>query len=202
MTAINSQIPFTERCIAAYRSSGDMDAACREVGVHKLTMFKVLRLNGVMDIADRLKMGSPGGRMGASAEQEFSRLVPAAKSINALCSSNPGFDFDVRGWRVDVKACGPKHVAGRKKLAHVWQARVGRGGGIESQHVDLFCIFLLDKPKALINECSYKVFLMPSELVRGRTFVSKTEGVPCELDAFEMQPDALAAFFEPEAFSQ
>lgn len=190
-----------ERCIAAYRSSPDLNTACQTAGVHKLTMFKILKMNGVMLIADRLKIGSPGSRMGASAEQEFLRLVPAAKSINAICSSNPGFDFDVNGWRVDVKAAGPMRLPARKTPALRWQPRVSNGGPV-SEHVDLFCLFLLFKPEAMAQECGYKLYLLPADLVRGRRYISKTEGIPSELDEFEVQPDQLANFFNLETAAQ
>ena len=194
---IQQPTSVVERCIAAYRSSPDIDAACRVAGVHKLTMFKILKFNGVMLIADRLKVGSQSSRIGASAEQEFARLVPMAKSINAICSSNPGFDFDANGWRVDVKAASPLKQPNRKKLTSVWRPRLSNGGPM-SEHVDVLCIFLLPKSGALARAGDYKVYLVPADLVRGRCYLQKTEGIPCELDTFEVAPKQLADFFNGE----
>lgn len=190
--------PVTERCIAAYRSSPDLDTACRVAGVHKLTMFKILKFSGVMLIADRLKMGTPGGRLGASGEQEFQRLMPAARSMNAICEGNPGFDFDVHGWRVDVKSASPTKKTGRKTTAKTWQAKICEPDRAPSELVDMFCIFFSHNPaEKMMRAGAYSMFLVPADLVRGRKYLCRTEGQPGPLDEFEVQPADLAAFFEP-----
>lgn len=183
-----------QRCIAAYRASRNLDEACAAAGVHKLTMFKILKINGVMLAEDRLTIGSVGSRLGASAEQEFQRLVPRARSMNAIVSSNPGFDFEVGGWRVDVKAFGPIKIAGRKSNVPRWQIKLGRRGAL-SPHVDFFCIFLTYEPTKPLQQCVYQCYLVPAELAAGRNYLNKTEGLPSALDSLQVSPAELAAFF-------
>lgn len=185
---------IVERCIQAYRSSPNLDHACQVARVHKLTMFKILKIHGVMLASDRLTLGSMGSRMGASAEQEFQRLVPFAKPMNDLVSSNPGFDFDVNGWRVDVKAYSPAQIKGRKSAALTWQIKIAKSDS-SFPHVDMFCIFLAAQAGKLIQDCPHKTYLVPAELVSGRSYVHKTEGRPSVLDGLEVQPEQLAGFF-------
>lgn len=185
---------IVDRCIAVYRESHNLDKVCATVGVHKLTAFKILKFNGVLTTEERLKIGSLSGRIGASAEQEFQRLVPAARSMNDIVTSNPGFDFDVSGWRVDVKAFGPAKLKGRKSTARTWQVRLAKHS-TAFDHVDVFCVFLASEAGQMVHECGYRTFLVPVELVQGRSYLKKTEGHPSVLDSLEVQPDQLAAFF-------
>lgn len=184
-------LSVVDRCIQAYRTSPDLDHACSVARVHKLTMYKILKMHGVMLVEDRLKIGSMASRFGASAEKEFQRLVPAAKSMNVIVNSNPGFDFDVNGWRVDVKAFSPMKIAGRKSTVPRWQAAI-RG---MQDYVDMFCVFLA-VGKETVQGCAYRTYLVPAELAHGRSYLCKTEGRPSELDALEVAPADLAGFFE------
>ena len=185
-------LSITERCLEAYRTSADIDQACRLVGVHKLTMFKILKINGVMLIEDRLRLGTQASRFGASAEQEFQRLVPEARSMNSVVNSNQGFDFDVNGWRVDVKACSPIKAPAARKSS--WQVRLAKGGATPA-HVDFFCLFLAERSEKAIQDSPYRAYLLPVEFVLGRTYLCKTDGCPSALDALEVAPEQLAPFF-------
>lgn len=185
--------PFEERCIAAYRNTRDIDAACAQARVHKITMFKILQYNRLLRPEDGTRYGSMGARLGASAELEFSRLVPAAKSMNDMVANNyPGYDFHVHGWRVSVKAFSPLTIKGRISTRARWQAVMVKHES-DRQTVDLFCIFLAREKGKLIQDTIYTTYLVPSQLLAGRKSLNKTDRLACELDTFEVAPRKLAA---------
>lgn len=183
---------FEQRCIDAYRAAGGLDAACAAAGVHKFTMFKVLKFKGLLRPQDGLAIGSAGSRLGASAELEFARLVPAAKSMNTgVVNCHPGYDFFVDGWRVSVKACSPLAIKNRVSERLRWQAvLIGRES--DRVDVDVFCVFLVRDKGVLVQDTIYKTYLIPTEMLAGRKSINKVDRVTGEMDGFEVAPLKLA----------
>ena len=187
---------FEQRCIDHYMQSQDLDATCAALHLHRFSAFRILRFANVLLPKDGVTVGSHGARLGASAELEFARLVPAAHSMNAkVVACHPGYDFQVHGWRVDVKAFSPRPIKTKARTPKLqWGAAlIHRDSDYETK--DVFCIFLAHERERLIQNCIYKTYLVPVEALEGRRTINKVQGYQSGLDAFEVPPHKLAVAF-------
>jgi len=187
---------FEQRCIDSYLQTQDLDATCAALNLHRFSAFRILRFAGVLLPKDGVTVGSHGSRLGASAELEFARLVPAAHSMNAkVAACHPGYDFHVHGWRVDVKAFAPQPVRQNARTPRLrWNAAlIRRDSDFDAQ--DVFCVFLAHERERLIQDCIYKTYLVPVEALAGRRSLGKVQGYQSALDAWEVPPLKIAEFF-------
>jgi len=193
---------FVQRCIEAYRAAGTLDAACAAMGVGKFTMFKVLKSRGLLRPQDGVVYGNVGSRLGASAELEFARLVPAAKSMNeGVVNNHPAYDFHVRGWRVSVKAFSPRIIKGRVSERLRWQA-VLINHESDRTGVDVFCVFLVRDKAVLVQDTIYKTYLIPVEAMEGRKSLNKADRMASEMDGFEVAPMKLSSILASPALER
>jgi hypothetical protein len=188
---------FEQRCIDHYLQSQDLDATCTALHLNRFSAFKILRFANVLLAKDGVTVGSHGTRLGASAELEFARLVPAAHSMNAkVAACHPGYDFHVNGWRVDVKAFSPAPIKTNTRNPKLsWRAAlILKDSDFTTK--DLFCIFLAHEREKLIQNCIYKTYLVPVEALEGRRSINKVQGYQSGLDAWEVPPLKIAGFFK------
>lgn len=180
-----------EQCVELYRQSKDLKAVARDLGLPVIRVYLWLKTSGVLLREDSIAMGSAASRLGARAEQEFKSLVPTAKDMNCDVRQNhPGYDFEVNGQRIDVKAVSFYRRKDTKRKLH-WNISAGTARNPREKGADVYVVFAL-LGKDLKH--GYRLFAIPAELIGDRRYITITQGVPCDWDGFELKPDELSEF--------
>lgn len=177
-----------ESVLAAYRLFGSVKEACKETGCPPYIAYIWLTKAGMLNSKDRIQYGGRSQREGASAEQEFQRLVPDAMDCNAhMALNNPGHDFMLGQIKVDVKfsAIGTRGN---------WHFDVQRNRpGMRNRKDALPDFFVVFATEGKFIKDGYRLFLFPRDMVKSQRSVRWTPEVPsCWFD-FEVEPEALAA---------
>lgn len=171
--------------ILAYRKHMNLKLAAAELGMAWQTLYVRLRRIGEPVVGDKLRHGSCRDKLAAKAEQEFHALVPFALSTNAK-KFQAKYDFDVCGFKVDVKAA-------RKKQKHQKFTALSWSFSFKKQSLvcDFICCFCIGDDGE-----TEKVLLVPSEFFRGiQTVAVSCAGGSKWLD-YEVNPQELKTFFE------
>ncbi len=129
-----------------YLKYKDFEKAVQLSGLPTLIAHLKLLKSGVLEIDDKIKYGSEGGKLGALAEQKFQKMIPEAINYNTIVKkNNPIFDFKYGDLTIDVKYSS-LHKRGNTKY---WQVRPSKA--------DLIVIYLeskagrkLDSPEILV----------------------------------------------------
>lgn len=171
--------------IATYRKHLNLKLAAEELGIAWQTLYARLRNAGEPVIGDKLRYGTDRDRLGALGEAEFTRLVPFASSLNAR-KFQAKYDFDVVGYKVDVKASMPRQL-NKTFDARSWSFSFKK----QSVICDFICCFCLNDARAFAH-----ALLVPKEFFDGLQTVSVScDGQSKWLD-YKVGADSLAAFFK------
>lgn len=169
----------------AYEKHRNLKIAADEVGIKWQTLYFRLKKQGVNIIGDKLRYGSDRDRLSSLAEAKFHKLVPFAKSMNAI-KWQYKYDFDVNGFKVDVKCSKPRKLL-KKYDSESWAFSFKK----QSLVCDFVCCFCLDHDGEI-----QRILLIPNEFFKGLQTIS----VSCNaknskwLD-YSVSPCDLAEFF-------
>lgn len=170
--------------VIAYRKHMNLKLAAKELGVAWQTLYVRLKKLGEPITGDKLRYGSDRDKLGHLAESEFKSLVPFAVDANKLQWQSK-YDFDVAGFKVDVKASKPRQL-NAKYPSKSWSFSFKK----QSLVCDFICCFCMTEDKLTRH-----ILLVPSEFFKGLQTVS----VSCEGDSkwadYRVEPTDLAAFF-------
>jgi hypothetical protein len=162
----------------------NLKLAAAELGVQWQTLYVQLKRAGVAVIGDKLRYGSDRDRLGAVGEQEFLRLVPDAKNMNAV-EFQSKYDFEVYGHKVDVKASMPRQL-NRRFAALSWAFSFKK----QSLICDFICCFCMREDRTID-----RVLLVPKEFFAGLQTVSVSCAGQSKWLDYEIPQDELAKFF-------
>lgn len=176
--------------IEAYRCNPDVRAVAASLGLSTIRVYLHLKISGVLLTEDAARIGAKGSMLGAQGEQEFKRLVPKARDMNAEVRENhPGYDFELGSQKIDVKACTFKGQSKGSKRNKNWGIEIGSRQAPGIKAADLYVVFaLLGKQW----EGGYRLFVMPAELIGDRRYICITHGIESMWNDFEVQPNDLA----------
>lgn len=167
-----------------YAKHMNLKLAANELGMKWQTLYVSLKKQGIAVVGDKLRYGTDRDRLAAMAESEFMRLVPSAVDMNKT-KFQAKFDFNVNGYKVDVKAATPRvgcNSGGGKRWAFSFKK--------QSLVCDFICCFCFNESKVLD-----RVLLVPSEFFSGLQSVSVScSGVSKWLD-YAVEQKELEAFF-------
>lgn len=170
--------------VIAYRKHMNLKLAAQELGIAWQTLYCRLKAIGEPVTGDKLRYGSDRDRLAAMSEVEFLRLVPFATAMNQRQFQSK-FDFDVLGWKVDVKASLPRQL-NRRFAAKSWSFSFKK----QSLICDFICCFCMDEAKAV-----ERILLVPSEFFQGLQTVSVSRAGSSKWLDYTIEPNELAKFF-------
>ena len=167
-----------------YEKHRNLKIAADEIGIPWQSLYVKLKAQGVSVSGDKLRYGSDRDRLGALAESVFKKLVPDAIDNNKN-TFQAKYDFDVYGFKVDVKASKPRQLNKRFK-ALSWSFSFKK----QTLVCDFIVCFCMDDDKT-IN----RVLLVPSEFFRGLSTVSVSCDGNSKWGDYSVPKDELATFF-------
>jgi hypothetical protein len=181
-----------EDVLAAYHKHGNLKAVCAEIGCQPYNAYIIVQTAGMLRGTDRVAYGTMQSIAGRSAEDEFKRLVPDALDMNAQFNEHhPGYDFDYRGIRIDVKFSTLQRV---KNGSGCWSFFIERytekRRSTPKTKPDMYVLFATEG-KSIKD--GYKVYLFPFALLAGQKSIRFQPEIPSVWHDFEIAPDALAA---------
>lgn len=180
-----------DKAVEAYQRLKNLKLAAAEVGMPWQALYAHLKKAGVPVVGDKLRYGSDRDRLATLAEAEFWRLVPDAQPMN-LIRWQAKYDFDVYGYKVDVKASMPRQL-NKRYTAESWAFSFKK----QTLICDFICCFCLSHERAIEH-----VLLVPSEFFAGIQTVSVScKGGSKWLD-YAVPAGDLAAFFADIAESK
>ena len=145
----------------SYEKHMNLKIAANELGIPWQSLYAKLRVDGVRVIGDKLRYGSDRDKLSAMAESKFSSLVKNATPMNEIRFQSK-YDFDVMGYKVDVKASLP-HKLSKKYDAKSWAFSFKK----QTLICDFVVCFCFDESKDIKH-----VLLVPSEFFRGLSTIS------------------------------
>lgn len=170
---------------AVYMRHMNLKTAASELGVKWQSLYSRLRTAGVKVAGDKLRYGSDRDRLGALAEVEFKRLVPAAIDNNKD-KFQAKVDFVVRGHLVDVKASHLRRLS-KKHDALSWSFSFKK----QSLVADFIVCFCIGEAKQTEH-----LLLVPSEFFHGLQTVSVSASGRSKWLDYAVDPLDLAKFFD------
>lgn len=162
----------------------NLKLAAQELGIAWQTLYCRLKAIGEPVTGDKLRYGSDRDRLAAMSEVEFFKLVPFATAMNQSQFQSK-FDFDVLGWKVDVKASLPRQL-NRRFAAKSWSFSFKK----QSLICDFICCFCMDEAKAV-----ERVLLVPSEFFQGLQTVSVSRSGGSKWLDYAIDSKELSQFF-------
>lgn len=168
----------------AYNRHKNLKIAADEIGIPWQTLYSRLKKQGVPVTGDKLRYGSDRDKLGALAESVFLALVPGAIPMNET-RFQAKYDFDIYGYKIDVKASMPR-ILNKRYKAESWAFSFKR----QSLVCDFICCFCMTHEKQISH-----VLLVPSEFFSGIQTVSVScKGNSKWLD-YSIPPQDLSTFF-------
>lgn len=169
----------------AYSKHMNLKLAAKELGICWQTLYSRLKTQGVNVVGDKLRYGADRDKLGVYGEQLFLQLVPFAKDKN-LAKFQAKYDFDVLGYKVDVKAGKPRQLNKRfPQLA--WSFSFKRQALI----CDFIVCFCLLEDKTI-----EKILLVPKEFFHGLQTVSVSMSGYSKWHDYSIEASELKSFFE------
>ncbi len=170
--------------IEAYRKHRNLKLAAKELNIPWQTLYVHLKKANEPVIGNKSKYGSLRDKIGALGEAEFKRLVPFAIDQNNIVHQAK-YDFDVLGFKVDVKA-GNLRQLNKRYPNKSWSFSFKRQAPI----CDFICCFCMSDDKSIAH-----VLLVPSELFQDLQTVSVSQKGSSKWLEYKIEPDDLAKFF-------
>lgn len=167
-----------------YAKHMNIGLAAKELGICWQTLYVRLKKQGVKVVGDKLRYGTDRDKLGAYAETIFKKLVPSATDNN-LQKFQAKYDFNVFGYKVDVKAGKPRQL-NKKYSALSWSFSFKR----QSLICDFIVCFCLTEEKEIEH-----ILLVPSEFFSGLQTVSVSKDGGSKWLQYAIKPDQLNEFF-------
>lgn len=169
----------------AYSRHMNLKLAAAELGIPWQTLYVRLKRVGVQVVGDKLRYGTDRDKLGALGERLFKTLVPASTDRNEM-QFQAKYDFDVFGYKVDVKTGKPRQM-NYKYAALSWSFSFKR----QALFCDFIVCFCLDEQSEIEH-----VLLVPSEFFQGlQTCSVSRRGYSKWLD-YAINPNELQDFFQ------
>ncbi len=168
-----------------YTKHKNLKLAADELGINWHTLYSRLKNQGVPVIGDKLRYGSDRDRLAAMAESEFLRIVPKARSMNAVQFQSK-FDFMVNGYKIDVK-CGMPRQISKKYEAKSWSFNFRK----QALTCDFICCFCMNEGKQIS-----RILLVPSEFFRGLQTVTVSVVGASKWKDYSVSESELSTFFD------
>lgn len=167
----------------AYERHKNLKLAAAELGMPWQSLYVHLRKAGVPVTGDKARYGSDKDRLAAASEMEFEKLVPFAKNQNkdrfqAKC------DFLVGKEKVDVK-CARLRQGCKRFKARRWSFSIKK----QELLADFMVCF------AMLDSGSYRLLLVPGELIRNYQTISIPENGKSKWLQYEVTASELTEFF-------
>lgn len=170
--------------VLAYRKHMNLKLAASELGIAWQTLYVRLKKLGEPVVGDKLRYGNDRDKLAAKAEVLFKALVPYAVDHNRL-QFQAKYDFDVAGFKVDVKASKPRQLH-KKFSALSWAFSFKR----QALVCDFIVCFCMDEDGAAEH-----ILLVPSEFFRGLQTVSVSRDGGSKWLQYKISSEELAPFF-------
>lgn len=152
-----------KQCVELYEKHKHLKIVGDIVGIPWQTVYVHLKKEGVAVTGDKSMYGGYTDRFAAKSEKDFLELVPFAEDMNRKKFQSK-YDFDVLGFKVDLKASTLKASSKACKVKRY-------SFSVKKQEVDadFFVCFGYEGGKI------QKAYLIPGELVRHMSSISISE---------------------------
>ena len=170
-------------CVELYEQHKNLKIVGELSGIPWQTVYVYLKGAGVPVTGDKERYGSHSDRFAARSERDFLSLVPFAEDLNRRQFQSK-FDFDVYGFKVDVKASQLKRSS-KRCAAKRYSFSIKR----QEVNADFFVLL------GYKDDCIDKCYLIPAEIVRYMTTISISENGG-KWASYEIDKNGLAEFFE------
>ncbi|MFA7290939.1 MAG: hypothetical protein WC023_01700 [Rhodocyclaceae bacterium] len=172
-----------QKIIESYSRLKNLKLVGEETGIAWQKVYLRLRANNIPVTGDKGRYGSNKDRFAAKAEAEFQKLVPSASNSNKV-KFQAATDFTVGSLTVDVKA-STLHRQIKERPARRWAFSVKKQEFI----ADFVVLF------AFLDDGSYRLILVPGEMIRTYQSLSIGERWTGKWADYEIAKDDLLAFF-------
>lgn len=173
----------TTPVIESYERLKNLKLVGLELGIPWQTVYVQLRKAGVPVTGDKSRYGSATDRLAVKAENEFHRLVKFAENNNQM-KYQAKVDFSVNGVGVDIKGANLKQGC-KRFSARRWAFCVRK----QEQVAEFIVCF------AFLDDGSYRLFLIPGEMVHYYQTISISENGKSKWLDYEINPTELEPFF-------
>lgn len=151
------------KIIETYMKKKDIYKTADTLRLPLRTVHLALLKAGCLTIHDKIQCGSEKAKLGALAEEQFSKLVPKAIDANRYWKvNNPVFDFEYKGFFIDIKYASLL----KAKKTKTWAVAIA---GLQ----DFTCVFL-ESEKDRKLEGSY-ILLVPTQFCQQKRTTYLTE---------------------------
>jgi hypothetical protein len=168
-----------------YAKHKNLKLAASELGVKWQTLYCRLKAQGVAVTGDKLRYGSYRDKLGVYGERLFESIVPEAKNSNDNQFQSK-VDFDVFGFKVDVKSSMPRQL-NKRFAALSWSFSFKK----QALYADFIVCFCLDETKAIEH-----ILLVPKEFFEGLQTVSVSRSGNSKWLDYAVAKEDLASFFQ------
>ena len=176
--------PSIEQMKNAYDEHRHLGKAAEAIGMKWQTLYWHLKRAGYPILGDKERYGSEKDRFAAKAEREFAEIVGNAVNLNKA-TYHSKYDFDINGLKVDVKASNLKRVSKLSKSLR-WAFSLKKQEAIAD-----FIVCMAYKDDVL-----FKLFLIPTEMMRYRATISIAENGTSKWEDYAISREDLKEFFE------
>lgn len=168
----------------AYDKHKNLKLAAAELGIAWQKLYCKLKAEGVKVVGDKLRYGTDRDKLGALGEALFKQLVPHAIDKNEEQFQSK-YDFDVKGYKVDIKAGRPKQM-NKRFSALSWSFSFKKQRLI----ADFIVCFCLSKNKDVEH-----ILLVPSEFFKGLQTISMSCDGNSKWKDYAISEQELTEFF-------
>lgn len=173
-----------EEEIRVYEKHKNLKIAANELGVKWQSLYVRLKKAGVPVVGDKARYGCDKDRLANKAESIFQSLVPNAISQNDIKFQSK-VDFMVGDKKIDVK-CSNLNQGLKSSPLKRWAFSVKKQEFIADFLVCFAFIGSVD---------SYKLLLIPGELIRKYQSISISENLNSKWLDYQIDPDEINDFF-------
>lgn len=170
---------------SVYKKHMNLKIAAKELGIPWQTLYVRLKKLGVQVAGDKLRYGADRDRLGVLGETLFKSLVPVATDCNKARFQSK-YDFDVLGYKVDVKTGKPRQMNARYE-SQSWSFSFKK----QTMICDFIVCFCLDEQQKIEH-----VLLVPSEFFQGLQTCSVSRRGSSKWLDYSIDPAELQNFFQ------
>lgn len=172
-------LEIEKACVESYRRHKHLKKVGEELGVPWQTVYVHLRNAGEPVFGDKARYGAASDKVAAVGERLFLRYVPIASNLNDIKFQSK-YDFDVLGYKVDVKTCQNRRTDAR------WAFSVKK----QRVEADFFVCFAVGQG-CLLEAC----LLIPGEVARNHGTISLNKARNGKWWDYQVDPESLSDFF-------
>lgn len=172
-----------ENVEAVYLKHKNLKLAAQELGMKWQNLYVQLKKLNVAITGDKAKYGSDKDKLAAQAELIFKNYVPNAINQNEIKFQSK-CDFIINEIKIDIKA-SKFHKGCQKYESRRWAFSIKK----QELIADFFVCF------GFYDDMTYKVFLIPNELVKNYQTISVSPNGKSKWLQYLIDPNELNEFF-------